>query len=55
MLCSYLERWQYPNCIGSIDGKHFPIVCPPNAGSQFYNYKQFHSVNLMAICDSQYR
>ena len=37
----FRERWNFPNVIGCIDGKHIRIKCPTKVGSLFYNYKQF--------------
>uniref|UniRef100_A0AAZ3S7C3 Uncharacterized protein n=1 Tax=Oncorhynchus tshawytscha TaxID=74940 RepID=A0AAZ3S7C3_ONCTS len=33
----FLERWNFPNRLGSIAGKHIVIQAPPWSGSQFYN------------------
>ncbi|XP_060880360.1 uncharacterized protein LOC132952183 [Metopolophium dirhodum] len=45
---------QFPNCVGAVDGKHIRLQCPKNSGTQYYNYKNFFSLVLMAICDSNY-
>lgn len=51
-ILDYYVKWNYPNCFGAIDGKHVRVRCPPNAGSAFFNYKDFHSVVLLAIVDA---
>jgi hypothetical protein len=32
-------RWNFPNVLGAVDGKHIAIKCPTNASSLFYNHK----------------
>nr|CAI5847706.1 unnamed protein product [Callosobruchus analis] len=43
-----------PNCLGAVDGKHIRIRPPSGSGAYYYNYKQFHSIVLMGIANSNY-
>ena len=52
------EMWQFPCCWGALDGCHIPIKCPPGgleSCKEYHNFKNFYSVVLMAMVDSNYR
>ncbi|KAG0433032.1 hypothetical protein HPB47_020284 [Ixodes persulcatus] len=33
---NFQARWQLPQCIGALDGKHVVITKPPNSGSNYF-------------------
>ena len=52
------EEYQFPYAFAAVDGSHLPIKCP-NGGTQamkqYFNFKGFYSIVLMALIDAEYR
>ncbi|XP_011701002.1 PREDICTED: putative nuclease HARBI1, partial [Wasmannia auropunctata] len=52
---SYLEVWNVPNCIGSMDERHIEFKVPVKYGSLYHNYKGTDSIVLLALVDAHYQ
>nr|XP_022908546.1 uncharacterized protein LOC111419893 [Onthophagus taurus] len=51
----FWNRWNFPNVIAGIDGKHVRVMAPDNSGSLFFNYKNYFSIVLLALVDANYK
>lgn len=47
--------WQFPHCLGALDGRHITFRPPRSDGSYYYNYKGDHSIVLLAVADANYK
>ena len=51
----FYQQWNFPNCIGAMDGKHVMIRPPSSSGSYYFNYKHSFSIVLLAVVDADYK
>ncbi|KAG5890986.1 hypothetical protein JTB14_017592 [Gonioctena quinquepunctata] len=50
----YERNWNFPHCLGALDGKHVVIQKPMLNGSEFINNKSTFIIVLFALADADY-
>lgn len=50
----FFEKCQYPDCFGALDGTHIPILPPDKNKEDYFCYKGFHSISVLALVDANY-
>ncbi|CAH2003310.1 unnamed protein product [Acanthoscelides obtectus] len=46
--------WNFPHCLGAIDGRHCVLQAPIHSGSDYFNYKGNFSIVLLGVADPNY-
>ena len=49
------SKYRLPNIVGMIDGTHMRISAPSGNAVDYVNRKRYHSINIGAICDDNYK
>uniref|UniRef100_A0A8C5A4H2 DDE Tnp4 domain-containing protein n=1 Tax=Gadus morhua TaxID=8049 RepID=A0A8C5A4H2_GADMO len=53
-MAAYIEqKWGLPQCVGSIDGSHIPIIAPQECDVDYFNRKGWHSIILQGVVDGK--
>jgi hypothetical protein len=48
----FQDKFNYPVCLGALDGTHIPIKPPLGSETDYFNFKKYHSVIMLATVNS---
>lgn len=48
---AFWREYSLPNCVGIIDGTHYPVKCPKGKEEAYHSFKGWISLNALVLID----